>query len=135
MALGNRLRRARIEAALTQQRVAELANVERNTIWRYEAEVHEPSASILNVLANIYGKPVAWFWEEAETGAAPVETNEPTDPDLDADRELLMNEVDLAFRQVAPELSDEAIRAIAAFIRFTHTEEERERREREGGSL
>ena len=132
MALGNRLRRARIEAALTQQRVAELANVERNTIWRYEAEVHEPSASILNVLANIYGKPVAWFWEEAETGAAPVETNEPTDPDLEADRELLMNEVDLAFRSISNELSDEAIRSIADYIRFVHEREERQRRESQG---
>ena len=132
MALGDRLRRARIEAALTQQRVAELANVERNTIWRYEAEVHEPSASILNVLANIYGKPVAWFWEEEETGAAPVETDEPTDPDLDADRELLMNEVDLAFRQVARELSGDTLRSIAAFIRFAIAEDDRERRENEG---
>ena len=132
MALGNRLRRARIEAALTQQRVAELANVERNTIWRYEAEVHEPSASILNVLANIYGKPVAWFWEEEVTGAAPVETDEPTDPDLDADRELLMNEVDLAFRSISNELSDEAIRSIADYIRFVHEREERQRRESQG---
>ena len=132
MALGNRLRRARIEAALTQQRVAELANVERNTIWRYEAEVHEPSASILNVLANIYGKPVAWFWEEEVTRAAPVETDEPTDPDLDADRELLMNEVDLAFRSISNELSDEAIRSIADYIRFVHEREERQRRESQG---
>ena len=124
MPLAARLRQARQETGLTQQRVAELTRLEPNSIWRYEAGQREPSASTLSSLATLYGKPMEWFLADDEP--------EPADPDLEADRELLMSEVDLAFRQVAPELSDEAIRSIAAFIRFTHAEEERERREQEG---
>ena len=70
MSLSHRLRRARLEAAMTQERVAEQANLERNTIWRYEAGLREPSASTLHLLARIYGKPVAWFWEEGAQDAA-----------------------------------------------------------------
>ncbi len=73
---------------------------------------------MLFALANLYAKPVEWFFS--------AEIPEPTaDPDLEADRELLMNEVDLAFRAVSNELSDEAIRSIADYIRFVHEREER----------
>ena len=124
MPLAARLRQARQETGLTQQRVAELTRLEPNSIWRYEAGQREPSASTLNSLAALYGKPMEWFLSDDEP--------EPAGTDLDADRELLMNEVDLAFRAVSNELSDEAIRSIADYIRFVHEREERQRRESQG---
>ena len=50
---------------------------------------------------------------------------------IEADRELIMNEASLALRSTSKELSDEAIRSIADYIRFVHAREERERRERQ----
>ena len=128
--LAHRLREARLSMGYTVERVADAIDTSTTSIWRYESGQRRPSGPTLHALATLYDKSVAWL-----QGEDVEEIPAPSDPDLEADRELLMNEVDLAFRQVAPELSDEAIRAIAAFIRFTHTEEERERREREGGSL
>ena len=131
MSLAGRLRRARLEADMTQERVAELAGVERNTIWRYEAGVREPSASTLNLLSRIYEKPVTWFWEESES-PDPNAHGEVPDPDYEADLELVMNEASLALRQVSDRLSPEAIKSIADYIRFVDEREERERRESEG---
>ena len=64
MLLASKLRQARQEADLTQQRAAELATLEPNTIWRYEAGRREPSASTLETLANTYNKPIDWFFGE-----------------------------------------------------------------------
>ena len=125
MPLAARLRQARQETGLTQQRVAELTRLEPNSIWRYEAGQREPSASTLSSLATLYGKPMEWFLTDDEPEPA-------EDPTLEADRELLMNEVDLAFRSISNELSDEAIRSIADYIRFVHEREERQRRESQG---
>ena len=126
MSLASRLKRARLEADLTQERAAELASLERNTIWRYEADVREPSASTLNLLARVYDKPVDWFWEEDEQVPSGLVEDQPS---IDADRELVMNEASLALHSLERELSDEAIKSIADYIRFVHEREERERRE------
>ena len=124
--LGDRLKEARLLKGLTLERAAEIIGVKLNTVWRYEKGQIQPSEPVLRLCSQAYEKPMEWFYGYDDPEP------EPADPDLDADRQLLMNELDLAFRQVAPELSDEAIRSIAAFIRFTHAEEERERRENEG---
>ena len=125
MSLTSKLKQARHDMDLTQEQVAELAGLERNTIWRYEAGLREPSASTLNVLARIFRKPVDWFWKE--------ESDNDEDPNrsIQADRELVMNEASLALRSAGHELSDEAIRSIADFIRYVYDKEARERRERE----
>jgi hypothetical protein len=68
---------------------------------------------------------MAWFLDE--------EAQEPLSaegPSVDADRELVMNEASLALRSLERELSDEAIKSIADYIRFVHEREERERLER-----
>ena len=127
MSLASRLRQARQEADLTQQRAADLAEVEPNTVWRYEAGQREPSALTLRSLARVYNKPVDWFWED-EPELPPL-----TPDDIEADRELIMNEASLALRTTSKDLSDEAIKSIADFIRFVHAREERERRERQTG--
>ena len=117
-----RLKQARLEAGLTLERAAEALSTDFNTIWRYEAGRHRPSGPTLYALASLYRKPVEWFFgeEEQEPSESPV-------PSPDADRELVMNEASLALRSVSKELSDEAIKSIADFIRFVHEKEQRER--------
>ena len=61
-----RLRRARRQANLTQEEVAERAGVYRNTISGYETGRVRPSSLALNMLAIIYGKPMEWFFGEED---------------------------------------------------------------------
>ena len=127
VSLADRLREARLLTGFTVERVADAVDTSTTSIWRYESGQRRPSGPTLHALATIYGKSVAWL-----LGEAPDEPEPAADPDLEADRELLMNEVDLAFRAVSNELSDEAIRSIADYIRFVHEREERLRRESQG---
>ena len=78
------------------------------------------------MLAVLYCTSTEWLLgEDAPTEPDPQESHDP----VQADRELIENEASLTLRQVARELSPEAIKAIADFVRFTHEREERERRE------
>ena len=63
---GERLRRARRQANLTQEQVAERAGVNRNTISGYETGRVRPSMLALNMLATIYGKSVESFYGEED---------------------------------------------------------------------
>ena len=119
----SRLSLARREAGLTQEESAEQAGLTRVTIARYETGHRAPSELALNMLATLYSKPVEWFYGDSE------EDSEQSS--IEADRELVMNEASLALRSTGKELSDEAIRSIADFIRFVH---EKERRESQSGS-
>jgi putative transcriptional regulator len=64
--LGNRLRVARAELRLSQEALATLAGVTRQTIGAIENEQYCPSALLAFVLARCLGKPVAdvFFLEE-----------------------------------------------------------------------
>jgi putative transcriptional regulator len=57
--LGNRLRVARAERRLSQEQLASLAGVTRQTISSIENEQYCPSALLAFVLASRLGKPVA----------------------------------------------------------------------------
>lgn len=57
--LKNRLRVARAEQRLSQEELAALAGVTRQTISSIENEQYTPSALLAFVLANRLGKPVA----------------------------------------------------------------------------
>jgi putative transcriptional regulator len=56
--LGNRLRVARAEQRLSQEQLASLAGVTRQTISSIENEQYCPSALLAFVLADRLGKPV-----------------------------------------------------------------------------
>ena len=56
--LGNRLRVARAELRLSQEQLADLAGVTRQTISSIENEQYCPSALLAFVLASRLGKPV-----------------------------------------------------------------------------
>ena len=57
--LGNNLRVARAEKRLSQEDLAKLAGVTRQTISSIENGLYGPSALLAFVLANKLGKPVA----------------------------------------------------------------------------
>ena len=123
-ALGDRLRKARLEKGLTLEQVADRVGVRLNTVWSYENGKYNPSEPVLRMCAQVFQKPVEWFYGEEQD-------DDPGQSSIEADRELVMNEASLALRSTGKELSDEAIRSIADFIRFVH---EKERRESESGS-
>ncbi len=129
MALGDRLKYARNEAGYTLEGAAEAIGASFNTIWRYEAGYHKPSGPTLYALARLYRRPVEWFHGEGETSEVKLDEDDATYME---DLDLLMNEASLALRATAHDLSDEAIRSIADFIRYVHAREEREKSEREG---
>ena len=61
-----RLKEARVQVGLTLQQAAEAIGTDLNSIWRYEAGRHRPSAPALHALANVYSKPVEWFYGEED---------------------------------------------------------------------
>ena len=121
--LAKRLREARLLTEMTMEAVADAIDTSATTIWRYEAGQRRPSGPTLYALASVYSRPVEWFFGDSE------EDSEQSS--IGADRELIMNEASLALRSTSKELSDEAIKSIADYIRFVHAREERERRERQ----
>ena len=125
MNLRERLRLAREQKGWTQQEAGDRAGVSANMIYMYEAGQRRPSTLALKGLASLYRKRVEWFFNEDAD-------DEELDSDLQADMDLIMNEADVALRQVSNQLSPAAIRSIADYIRFVHEREERERRESEG---
>jgi len=69
--IGERIRKARLEAGLTQEELAKLIKVKRSTIGMYEAEKNEPSLSMICLIAQALGKSVSWFFgEEERVGSA-----------------------------------------------------------------
>ena len=116
-----RLRQARILAEMTQVEVARQAGLSRKSISRYENGAQRPSMVALNMLAILYDRSVEWFLGEEGT----EDNGQDSEPSIGADRELVMNEASLALRSASEDLSDEAIRSIANFIRFVHDEERR----------
>jgi putative transcriptional regulator len=65
--IANRLKLARIEKDLTQEQVAELAGVTRQTIGLIEAGKYNPSLKLCLMLSKITGKGLdELFWIEGE---------------------------------------------------------------------
>ena len=120
-----RLAEARKRAGLTQEKAAEQAGPSTTSITRYERALGYPSQAALKLLDVLYGTSTEWLL------GGPAEPD-PEQSDIEADWELIENEASLALRQVTRELSPEAIKAIADFVRFTYEREERARRERDG---
>jgi len=65
--IGNRLRVARVEQDLTQQEMAELAGVTRQTIGLIEAGRYNPTLKLCLRLSQITGKSLdELFWIEGD---------------------------------------------------------------------
>jgi putative transcriptional regulator len=69
--INNRLKLARIENELTQQQIADLVGVTRQTIGLIESNRYNPSLKLCLMLAKVTGKSLdALFWIEGENGHA-----------------------------------------------------------------
>lgn len=64
--LGYRLRQARKDASLTQEKAAERAEIDKVSISRLERGEQNPRIETLFKLAQVYGRPVAWFFGVAD---------------------------------------------------------------------
>ena len=65
--IGNRLRLARVENDLTQQELADLVGVTRQTIGLIEAGKYNPTIKLCLMLARVTGKTLdELFWIEGE---------------------------------------------------------------------
>ena len=64
LALGDKIRLARVEKRLTQQELADLLGTKQKSISRYETNRVEPSIGALRKLAQALGKPISFFLEE-----------------------------------------------------------------------
>ena len=104
---------------MTQDQAATLARVGRHSVQRYEAGLREPSASALKSLADVYSKNLDWFWDDQEEKSVPKASQLPTQDG----RETRSNAAQIALQDVQSDLSDEAIKSIANYIRLIHTRE------------
>jgi transcriptional regulator with XRE-family HTH domain len=70
--MGDRIRRARMNAGYKQQDIEDETGISRNSITAWEHDARMPSAALLRVLANYLNVPVEWIIQ----GTTP--TNTPT---------------------------------------------------------
>ena len=127
--LGRRLKEARTASGLRQEQVAEAIGSHTVTVSKYERGIQDPNTELLREMATLYGVSVdSLLGRDAIYGDSEEDSEQSS---IEADREMVMNEASLALRSTGKELSDEAIRSIADFIRFVH---EKERRESQSGS-
>lgn len=67
IAIGNRVKLARVEKDLTQEQLAELVGVTRQTIGLIEAGRYNPTLKLCLMLAKVTGKGLDdLFWIEGE---------------------------------------------------------------------
>jgi len=66
MQIGKRIRKARLEAGLTQAELAKKAGVGQGTLSLYESGKVRPTAEALGKIARALGKPVSYFYNGRE---------------------------------------------------------------------
>lgn len=69
-AVGARIRLARLQAGLTQEKLAEALGVTFQQLQKYEKATNRISASKLHRTAAATGKPVSWFFDGVEDAGA-----------------------------------------------------------------
>ena len=114
VALGVRLKAARIAARLTQEEVAKSQKVTTQMVSYWEVGRSRPSVNRLPSLAVSYGVSVDSLLSD-QAG--------------DAEEGSLLEEAELALRSVGDQLTPEDIQSIRDFIRFVHDKRRREQDE------
>lgn len=69
--IGQRIRRARVEAAVTQHRLGEIIGLSSQQIHKYESGANRVSAGTLYVIAQTLGRSMEWFFRDLDDPAAP----------------------------------------------------------------
>ena len=71
--IGNRLRKARKRAGLTQEEVAKELDVTRSVIARYESELNDPPTENIVKLAEMYGVSADYLLWQGEVVPFPIQ--------------------------------------------------------------
>lgn len=114
MGFGEKLRQKRIEAGLTQARLAEQADISTRTLQNYEMEVRKPSNMVIvQKLANILHTTTEYLLGTADTLI--LEAQETFGPRAAKDIEELVCEVSGLFAggTLSDEAMDGAMRALS----------------------
>jgi transcriptional regulator with XRE-family HTH domain len=82
--IGNRLRKARDRAGLTQDDVAHKLGVTRSVIARYESETNDPPTENIIKMAEMYGISADWLFCLTDDPRPVDEIKQDKAPDLDA---------------------------------------------------
>lgn len=64
--IGDRIKRARWDAGLSQQKLADKAGTTRHNIMRWESGKNEPRLRFIRAIAEATGKPVEFFTDDDE---------------------------------------------------------------------
>lgn len=62
--VGHRVRAAREAAGMSQEQLADVVGVTRNTVYNLESESTKPKADTLWRIAQATGKPLDWFFQD-----------------------------------------------------------------------
>ena len=140
MSVGDRIRQQRKELGLTQGQLAELLDVERVTISRYESGVYEPASKYISSLAQALDCSTDFLLGNAD---APNPQKESPQPETGGDigvsiesiKERLLNEEGIMFDNY--QLTDEAAILLAQSLdmvkAMAKAMTEKENREKEEG--
>ena len=106
--LGKRLKKARTDAGLRQEQVAEAIGTHAVTVSKYERGVHDPNTELLREMASLYGVSVDWVLN-GDSG----EEEDINDPSLSL---FFRGEWD-EFTEAEKEFVREAIRDASAYLK------------------
>lgn len=70
--IGQRLRAARLGAGMSQEHAGQAIGLTFQQIQKYEKGMNRISPGKLAMLADLFGRPIAWFYEGVETASAPT---------------------------------------------------------------
>lgn len=73
MTFGQKLKKLRIEANITQKGLADELHVTFQTISKWESDINEPDFSTLKAIAKIFQRPIEYFFDEEEKAAEVTE--------------------------------------------------------------
>lgn len=71
--VGQRIRKKRMEIALSQEKLAQKLSVSKNTVARWEADQHPPSGPHYEALADLFGVTADWLMRGEARSVAKAE--------------------------------------------------------------
>ena len=116
-----RMKLGRERAGFTQGEASDRSGISRSTVLRYEHGAISPTKANLETLAALYGRPTRWFMRQERPSGRRNDRNKPAEGS--SATALFDDEVTEAYGLAQPDLTTEAIRSIADYIRFLHDQE------------
>ena len=116
-----RMRLGRERAGFTQAEASDRSGISPSTVLRYENGHISPTKANLETLAALYGRPARWFMRQERPAGRRIQPTKTAG--TSAAEALFEDDVTEAYCLAQPDLTNEAVRSIADFIRFLHDQE------------